>query len=183
MTTRTFIQRGQAYGSDTVTIVAKIDGIEVFNGVVPNGLAPFVPYDANSSIGIGSISTQLFTFTDDVTFAGTKQLELTVSGGSIVMARTVGNYKSQLPGITYPDIEITETMGKADFYGPISTYTSGNVVIADPLSNVMINGVADPATPSVEMVTGNLPEGQWCRRLIDGDTLTATITIAAGTVA
>jgi len=183
MTTRTFIQFGQAYGNSTVTVVASLDGIEIFNGVVPNGYVPPDPTSpAPSSFIPHSLDlTALFSFTEDVTFAGTKQLTMTVSGGEVWMNRTVADYSTALPGLTYPSQE-QDIFGLANFYAPIYTATIGNLVIADPLSNVFVNGVASPSIPTAEMINGVYPEGQWCRTIPDGGNLTATINIFAGSV-
>jgi len=183
MTARTFIQFGQAYGNATVTVVATLDGTEIFNGVVPNGYVPPNPEaPPPASFTPGSFSeTALFSFTEDVTYAGSKQLQITVSGGQVWMSRTVADYGAALPGLTYPSIE-QGLFGLANFYGPIYATTVGNLVIADPLSNVFVNGVASPSIPTADMINGVLPEGQWCRTIEDGGTLTATLNIMAGSV-
>ena len=183
MTTRTFIQFGQAYRNSTVTVVASLDGTEIFNGVVPNG---YLPPDSTTAppasfVPSSPTVTALFSFTEDVTFAGTKQLTMTVTGGDVWMNRTVADYAVALPGLTYPTVE-QDTFGLANFYGPIYAASVGNLVIADPLSNVFVNGVASPSIPTAEMINGVYPEGQWCRTIPDGGNLTATINISAGSV-
>ena len=66
MTTRTFKQRGQAYGSSPVTISAKIDGVEVFNGSVSTLDEPVQTTGFNPDEPYG---TDLFTWTNDLDFA------------------------------------------------------------------------------------------------------------------
>ena len=76
MTIRTFIQRGQAYGIEPVTITAQIDGVQVFSGPV-NTIDEPVPALPSLDTQIG---VDIFSWAEDVLFSGTKTMEITVTG-------------------------------------------------------------------------------------------------------
>lgn len=182
MTTRTFKQLGQAYGTSPVTIVAKIDGEEVFNGTLhtldqPLPEMPIVPI----KLGWGS---PLFAWTAGVGYVGTKPMEITVTGGKLLLSNTVANYivtppygPAKLPGDPdyIPDAPPPNpnAVDKSMLYGP---YVDNTVLHKDPLSNVTINGQAQD---QADFNTGDL-SGQWFWVLNDGDVFTADVIHIAG---
>lgn len=125
MTTRTFIQRGKAYGAVPCTIIAKIDNAVVYEGpvtTVDESLPTQAWIQAN---------TDLFSWTSTVDFQGTQTMEIAVTGSVLTIATTVANYNSlQNPG--------------ADHYGTFFYETIGGIRYQHPFANVKIDGVAQP---------------------------------------
>jgi len=141
MTTRTFKQQGLAYGSSPVTLVAKIDGVEVFNGTVAtlNEPVPSVPVDG---LMYSTAPVGLFTFTDDVAFSGTKTLEISVSGGTLIVAGLLADYTPYTPQSTPVDPAKYPGPGKfgCAFINTVDGVTENNAII-----NVTIDDVAQEA--------------------------------------
>jgi hypothetical protein len=125
MTTRTFIQRGKAYGTVPCTITAKINNTIVYEGPVTtmDESLPTQPWiQAN---------TDLFSWTNTVDFQGTQTMEITVTGSVLVLSTVVANYNSlQNPG--------------ADHYGAFFYEIIGGVSFQHPFANVKIDGVTWP---------------------------------------
>jgi len=92
MTIRTFKQRGQAHGSLPVTIAAKINGVEVFNGAVPTLNTAYQLTGFDQEVDCLSLGDELFSWTDEATFSGTKTSEISVSNGYLVLMNTTANY-------------------------------------------------------------------------------------------
>lgn len=169
MTTRTFIQQGQGYGIVPVEIVAKIDGNVVFSGAVPTTNPPVPP----GGTGTGSGPTQnLFSWTNDVTFAGQQSVEITVTGGTLLMTQTVANYTKYLDGTgnTQPGNETT--------YTGFWTEVIDGITISDPFINEAIDGVLQIEHPE----PGSL-DGQWWWYVPNNGVFTAILNVAAGNVA
>lgn len=178
MTLRTYKQLGQAYGSNPVTLVAKLDGVEVFNGTLTtlDQPLPSMPI-AKTGLGWGSL---LFSWTEDIAYSGSKSLELTVTGGTLLLASTVANYIGlitfgpQVPGSpgydpSAPPPTDPSSVNQALIFGPY----------ADPksiLTNCTINGadVSSLADSDPNLV------GQWFWTLQDGSVFTATVLQNAG---
>jgi hypothetical protein len=138
MTTRTFKQQGLAYGSSPVTLVAKVNGAEVFNGTVTtlNEPIPAAPVDG---LVYSSDPADLFTFTDDAAFSGTKTLEISVSGGTLIVAGLLADYSSYAAPSTPVDPSKYPGAGKfgSAFANTVDGITQNNAVI-----NVTIDDVA-----------------------------------------
>lgn len=169
MTTRTFKQQGQAYGTTATNLVAKIDGVEVFNGSISSLDQP-IP-----SMPIADYETlpvqDLFSWTDDVDFAGTKSMEITVTGGQLLLTLTLANYV-KIIDVTNPPPGITSG---PDVFGQYYRNDIGeNAVSFDPKSNVIINGVAQEFTRDANLT------GQYYYVIPANGTLTATIAIQPG---
>ena len=180
MTLRTYKQLGQAYGSNPVTLVAKLDGVEVFNGTLTTLDQP-LPSMPIAKVGLGW-GTQLFSWTEDIAYTGSKALEITVTGGTLLLSNTVANYiglktwgtTSPGPGEPgyYPDAPPPgnpSAVNQALIFGPYS----------DPkniLSNCTINGQDMSNEPNSNPAL----TGQWFWTLHDGSVFTATVLQTAG---
>lgn len=169
MTTRTFKQQGQVYGATPATVVAKINGVEVFNGVV-TGLDQPLP-DMPLAEGVVLNVQDLFSWTTDVNFAGTNELEVSVTGGILLLTEIQANYvkiidtENPPPGIT---------SGPGIFGQFYRNDISPTEVSFDPKSNVKINGVVQPPINDPSLT------GQVYYTIPAGGTLTATVAIQAG---
>ena len=162
------LQQGLGYGSDTVRITAKIDGTVVFEGDIPTLNEPVPPLPSGLTE-----DANLFTWTNDVTFAGTSALEITVTGGTLVLTDTLSNYIG-VPNNDNPPPDVEP--GGPDVYG-IFWYESmdgGQYGTFDPLADVAIDGVPKESfhTPALT--------GQWYWAVPAGSTITATVNISAG---
>jgi hypothetical protein len=159
MTTRTFKQRGQAYSSLPVTIVAKIDDVEVFNGVAPTQNTPYQLTGFDQEINWADLGNDLFSWTDDVTFSGSKTVEISVGDGYLVLMNTVANY---------PLLDAENVENQWSFV--YSNQVDG-VLCTNPWSNMTINGQAQ--NPNTEI------PGQTYWLLPPNSTFSCTINITA----
>jgi len=155
MTTRNFIQCGQAYGSITASITATIDGTVVFSGPISTVNTP-VPTRPNISLTLPT----LFTWTNTVAFAGTQSYSVAVSGSPLLLDFTGADH--------------CVANNVAEFLG-FYTYETGGVLVVDPLTNVVIDGVAMQRGPDNAAFGG-----QWQWLIPAGSTLTATLNVNAG---
>jgi hypothetical protein len=144
MTIRTFKQRGQAYGSLPVTIVAKIDGVEIFNGQVPTLNAPYQLTGFDSDIVSLTLGEELFSWTDDVEFSGAKTLEITVANGFLVLMNTTANY---------PQLSVVDLAAGENIWGFVYKNQVDDVFYVNPLSNMVINGQAQNPNDGVPSQT------------------------------
>lgn len=169
MTTRTFKQQGQAYGSSAITMVAKINGVEVFNGSVPalDQPLPIMPLAEGTTLPM----QDLFSWTDDVNYAGTKTMEVTVTGGTLLLTTIVANYviiintENPPPGVT----------SGADVFGQYyRNDISDTQVSFDPKSNVAINGQPQTIVRDPDLT------GQFYWTIPTGSTFTADVAIQPG---
>jgi len=156
MTTRNFIQCGQAYGSTTSSITATIDGTVVFSGPVStvNTPVPNRPDAATDPV------PTIFTWTNTVAFAGTQSYSIAVTGSPLLLSFTGADYC------------IANNTAQ---FGTFYTYEIGGVTVADPLTNVAIDGVAMQRGPDNSTLSG-----QWQWLIPAGSTLTATLNVNAG---
>ena len=181
MTLRTYKQLGQAYGSSPVTLVAKINGEEVFNGTLHtlDQSLPSLPITGISFAGFGG---PIFSWTTDIAFMGSASMELTVTGGTLLLTNTFANYittptyGSIKPGDEgyMPDAPLPSdppTPFKDTLYG---AYTDPTYI--DPLTSVTINGQEQTD------VYNSHPDlkGQWYWALQDGSVFTATVLQSPG---
>jgi hypothetical protein len=177
MTTRTFKQMGQGYGSSNCTVTAKIDGATVFSGIVPS---------ANQRLPVGPTDTEdayptLFTWTNDVDFEGTQTMEITVTGATVLLAATNANYMRsavQTEGIIEnPDPNYVPTNYEStgpDTYGVIFKEEVDGFVYTDPTTNVTIDGVPK----SVARDSSLLGQRHWT--ISPGSTFTCQLNVQAG---
>lgn len=166
MTVRTFQQYGQGFGSEPVGLIAKINGVVVFEGTTtaldePLPLQPDVADDFHSV---------LFSWENTVDFAGTAEMEITITGpGTVILTKTVANYT--LANNNNPPLG-------PDSFLPFYHYTEEGQTVIDPMSNPQVNGLAiardrDPETESPLT-------GQWWYTLPTGAVFTATVNVLAG---
>lgn len=180
MTTRTFIQQGRGYGSDPVSVVASLDGNQIFSGTIPtlDQPVPNLPFDFDSFSG-----ANLFTWTTELEFQGTMAYQITVTGGTLILGYTVANYtgNNEAPS---PEFDVGEP-GTAENYGYF--YASGGLspdpaevppLIWDPMTEVTINGVS-----RTQYRTSDEDVGQFFWTLPAGSIFAATLNINAGWVA
>jgi hypothetical protein len=168
MTTRTFLQQGQGYGSSPATVTVLVNGSEVFNGPVPTVDQP-VPTAPNS---VGVSDANLFTWTNTVDFTGTQSFELTVNSGTVLLTDSYANY-----GFTDNPTPPTDNYpGGADAYQEFFQIDIGGTIYTDPFSGVAIDGVA-------QNPDRNGQDGQWYWTIPTGSTFTATLNVQAGTEA
>jgi len=158
MTTRTFKQFGQAYGNTPASITAVVNGVTVFSGAVPteNSALPGPPYT-------GIEGTELFTWTNTVDFVGAQSFSISVQNSPLLLAKTVANYVYPTPNSITPEFN--------GFY----TYQIDGVTVADPFSNVAIDGVPVQRANDHPGLFG-----QWNWIIPAGSTLTAILNVAAG---
>ena len=155
MTTRNFIQCGQAYGSTPATITATLDGTVIFSGTIPTQNMPFPTLPDFSVTGVN-----LFTWTNTVDFSGTQSLAISVTGADLLLTDS------------FADHCVANAISA--FY-PFYSYNVGNVGIADPFSNVIIDGEVMQRGPDDEILSG-----QWYWTIPRGSTFTATLNVNAG---
>jgi hypothetical protein len=164
MTTRTFKQLGQAYGTVPAIVVAKINNIEVFNSTIS-------ALDSNPDFSYPSNSQDLFSWTADVNFSGTVEMEVSVTGSDLLLTETVANYATIIddanppPGVT----------SGATVFGHFCFPADGDESkIADPISNVIIDGINQSA------IRYEGQTGQFYWLIPAGQTFTCTLTIKSG---
>ena len=162
MTIRTFKQRGQGYGSSPVTVLAKIDGVEVFNGPVPTLNSPYQITGFDEAINWVDLGNELFSWTDDVTFSGTKTVEISVSNGYLVLMNTIANYLRL-------DEEGAENQWSFVYYNQVD-----DVLHTNPWTNMTINDIAQ--NPNTEI------PGQTYWLIPPGGIMSCTINITASIV-
>ena len=156
MSTRIFKQLGQAYGAIPATIVAKIDGVEVFSGEAPtlNQPLPSLPSDAPV------VTNVLFSWTKDTGFSGSLNLEITVEGSPLLLTASVANYRIDKPE-------------NQDIFEAFYSYEINGVTYGDPFDNESIDGI------SVSRVDDPLLPGQWWWKIMPGSTFTAKVNVNA----
>jgi len=156
MTTRNFIQCGQAYGSTTASITATIDGTVIFTGPISTLDTP-IPTRLDTS---PNYMPTIFTWTNTVAFSGTQSYSIAVTGSPLLLGGTTADY-----------CVANNVSAFHSFY----TYEIDGVAVADPLTNVAIDGMAQTRGPNND----TLP-GQWHWSIPAGSTLTATLNVNAG---
>jgi hypothetical protein len=156
MTTRNFIQCGQAYGSTPASITATIDGTVVFSGPISTLDTP-VPIRPDPSV---DVLPTIFTWTNTVAFSGTQSYSITVSGSPLLLSFTGADH-------CIPN-------NVADF-GVVYVYDDNGVMVADPFTDVAIDGVAMQRGPDNAELSG-----QWQWLIPAGYTFTATLNVNAG---
>ena len=168
MTTRTFKQYGQGYGATPATIVVTLGGVEIFNGDIAtlNQPVPDMPIVPGENLGV-----ELYSWTKDLTYQGSEALQITVSDGTFLMAKSVANYFEYVdPALPSGPYASSGPNNFVYFYD----YTVDGDTIYDSLSNVAIDGVAQTPT----RIEGEF--GQWYWVMGPGQVLTATLNVLAG---
>jgi hypothetical protein len=152
MTSRTFQQHGQAYGTQQTTINVVLDGVSIYSGPVNTVNAP-LPSLPDPSYQVDNV---LYSFERDTTFSGTAELSIEVNGSPLLLCQTLANYPVDQPG-------------QADIFTKFYSYKEGEDMISDPFSNERIDSVA--------MSRSHDPLGQWWWTIMPGSTFAATINI------
>jgi hypothetical protein len=120
---RIFKQLGQGYGPSAVSITAQIDGNTVFSGSVPTIDSPVPGVVPGVTLG-----NECFNWVEPVAnFSGSRSFSVSVSGG--------GSFQLN-------DTFAQNDVANANSYGWIYTQNIGNTIYSDPLTNVMIDGIA-----------------------------------------
>jgi hypothetical protein len=158
MTTRTFKQCGQAYGSTPASITATIGGTVVFSGPISTLNQP-VPVRPESDGNV--IIPEIFTWTNNVDFAGTQSYSIAVTGSPLLLTFTGADH-----------CFANNVVDFSFFYN----YEIDGVMVADPFTNVAIDGVAQQRGPDNSQLSG-----QWQWLIPAGSTFTATLNVDAGT--
>lgn len=170
MTMRTIKQQGQLYGLGPATVIAKIEGVEIFNGTLPTLNQPLPSLPDSSPITV----IDLFSWGEEVSFAGTRSLEIFVTGATLLLTDTLANYYPISTPTTPPASPIPSTSSGPDDFGWVSFIMDNDIVVSDPLSDVSING----KTVSADLGTGYY--GQWYWRVPTGSLFNATVTVMQG---
>lgn len=167
MITRTFKQLGKAYGAEPLSMRVTLDGEEIFNGPVPTVDEPGPDWPNI----VWPFGDELFTWTEDIDYAGTKELKIQVLGdGYVLLTSSLANYvcveASVNPYITVPG-------GPEVFNGFYSQKFDG-YEIHDPLTNVKIGGVVQ------ETDQGPTVTGQWSWHIPGGMEFSCNVSVNKG---
>ena len=154
MTTRTFKQFGQAYGTDTCEITVVVDGSTVYSGPVHTVDEP-LPMVPNPDFEVDNV---LYTFTKDTSFAGVSKLSISVSNSALLLCNMLANYPTDVPA-------------QANVWNSCNDTEIGGLIYSDCLSNEIIDGV-----PQVHYLDPVLT-GQWWWTIPADSTFTADINI------
>jgi hypothetical protein len=158
MTTRTFRQFGQAYGATPASITASVGGSVVFSGAISTADQPVPLSQANIS------AAELFSWINTVDFAGNVSFSIAVNNSQLLLTDTDADYCS--------------ANNTSNFY-PFYSYEDSGMTIADPFTDVTIDGVPMLRGPNNSNVAGPLT-GQWYWLIPAGSTFTATLNVSAG---
>lgn len=137
MATRTFKQTGIkiADPGTPISIVVRLGDREIFNGNLPNELAP-------AGAGAPDDHVELFSWQADTSEHGVSNMEISVTGGILVLHRTLCNYSAD------------ERDGAEDF-GAVNMVDRAGVLYQEPFDNVVIDGEPRARFWNPDMV------GQW----------------------
>lgn len=139
MPIRTFKQTGLAFANDNsslVTVVVTLDNQEIFSGNLPESLLePHTPVTIDNQV-------DLFSWQKDTSDNGVFAVDITVSGGTLKLGRTL---------CTYP---ADERDGAEDF-GAVNMVNHNEVLFSEPFSNVVVDN-----TP-IERTWEEPAIGQW----------------------
>ena len=156
MSTRTFKQLGQGYGSLPTTLVAKIDGVEVFSGEVTTINQPF-PTIPDLSL---KIDNSLFSWTKTTDFLGTLTMEISVQGSPLLLTNTVADY-------------FVDTPDNQGVFTSFYSVEKDGTTYYDPFDHETMDGV------SVSRIDDPALSGQWWWGIMPGSTFTATVNVEA----
>jgi hypothetical protein len=154
MTTRTFQQHAKGFGAATANINVRLDGQEIFSGPVLTENTP-LPVLPDSAFVINNVA---FTWEKETTFSGTATLEISVSGSPIMLADTKANYATNAPEFE-------------DQYTEFYQIQEGDISIAEPFSDIQIDGISVYRSENPELV------GQWWWKIMPGSTFACTVNI------
>jgi hypothetical protein len=149
MTLRTFKQLGRAFGTEQLSLIATLGGVEIFNGPITTAINEPAPDLSTVTWPYGN---ELFTWTEDIEYVGSKEMRVQVSGvGYVMLTSTVANYINVI--VSTDPYYVTVPGGSDVFNGFYSQKFDGHE-INDPYSNVVIGGTPRSAGDSAS-------RGQW----------------------
>jgi hypothetical protein len=165
MTLRTFKQYGKAFGTEQLSLIASLDGVEIFNGLIPTS-------DNEAAVDMSTMTWPygdvLFTWTEDIEFAGTKEMQIQLHGqGYLMLTSTNANYVC----IAETDPFHTTIPGSAEFFNGFYSQKFDGYEAHDPYTNVVIDG--KPCNPND---TGET-RGQWTWIVHGGSEFVATLNV------
>jgi hypothetical protein len=170
LTVRTFRQNGQGYFSTPVTIIAKIDGVQVFDGEVPTLIEPY-PILPQLDVNIG---VPMFTWEEPLSKnSGQMSMEITVTNGILLVSDTYSNASSAIPPSPTPD-EVPY-IDEYDFEVLTWWQYINQVWHSDALTEVTIDGI--PQTRPTTSHPSGVNMGQWYWRVEAGSVFTANINL------
>jgi len=173
-TIRTFRQNGQGYSSTPVTIVAKIDGVKIFEGEVPTLDEPY-PALPQPNVEFG---VPMFTWEEPLDkTSGQMALEITVTNGLLLVADTYSNAsKATPPPPATPTGTAQSQYVDENAFEDLTWWQYINQVWhVDAFTNVVIDGVAQ-SRPTAGY-SSDVPVGQWYWQVDTGSVFTCNINI------
>lgn len=173
MTTRTFIQQGRGYGSEPVTITVKLDNAIIYQGAVDTlDETPPEYFDPTSDIEV-----TVFSWTQDVAASGTRELEITVHTGALLITDTIANYTTKSNSAPPPQYI---SSGPDEYLCFYNTTVGDDVIISDPFLSPAIDGIA---IERERLLDDPVPlSGQWTYLVEAGSVFTTPVGIKAGSV-
>ena len=166
MTLRTFRQYGKAVGTEQLSVIATLDGIEIFNGNIPTGINESLPDLSTVTWPYGDI---LFDWTDDIDFVGSKEMRIQLQGqGYLLLTSTNANYvcvevATEPFYVTIP--------GGPDVYNGFYSQKFDSYEAHDPYTNVVIGGTSCAANDNGQT------RGQWSWIIHGGSEFVATLNV------
>lgn len=170
MTTRTFIQQGRGYGPEPVSIVAKIDGVIVYEGEVDtlNEPLPILPGP------VADVAVNIFSWTGDLLYTGSRVLEITVNNGTLFLEDSLANYTPKLnPNPPPPAF----SSGPDEYLCFYNEDIDGDI-ISDPFVDPKVDG--NEIARDRKLDAENPLTGQWCYLIGAGSVFTTTVMINSG---
>lgn len=175
MLTRTFKQKAQGYGTEPVSITAKINGATVYTGTIPTS-ADEPPLLPDSNIDLGEV---IFSWTrEDVLSSQDFTVEITVDNSEssdtfVILTDTIANYVQVYDAQTDKYVS-----GGPDYfsvyYFQSVTDDQGTYIESDPFENVTIGSDYFPNHPTREY------SGQWYWKILPQQTFSAVLKVIAG---
>jgi hypothetical protein len=165
MTLRTFKQLGKAFGTEQLSLLATLDNVEIFNGPIPTGINESAPDLSKVTWPYGD---ELFTWTEDIEYVGSKEMRIQVIGvGYLMLTTTNANYISV--EVSTDPYYVTIPGGPDVFSGFYSQKFDG-YEFSDPYTNVVIGGTPRSADDSAS-------RGQWTWTVHGGSEFVATLNV------
>jgi hypothetical protein len=173
MTNRTVQIMGLGIGSEPATVVATVNGSQVFNSTVETIDEAFPALPGN--VEVANTMVSLFTFNIPVELSGDLPMTVTVANNPVIFGPVLANYGN-----------VVNTTGNTTTFSSSGATTFLNIyrpwpnpdgtIITDCRSNVVIDGVAQTITPEIR---GDLL-GTWWWAIQPGSTLSYDLLVTAG---
>jgi hypothetical protein len=168
MTPRTFKQLGWAFGTEQLFLIAALDNVEIFDGPVPTGINEPEP-DPNTPELTWPYGDELFTWTEDIEYVGSKEMRIQVIGtGNLYLTLTLADYGSIIVSTDPYTISIP---AGPDVFDNFYHQQFDGYIISDPYTNVAIGGT--PCYAAAEQ------RGQWMWIIPGGSEFVATLNVGA----